>query len=72
MTSHIIHANNYACVVLLLAVFRYEVNQFNDLYLVVAFMPINTHVMSYYICYTCTNFNQISKQPLNRRSTKNG
>jgi membrane-bound metal-dependent hydrolase YbcI (DUF457 family) len=37
MTSHTIHANNYACVVLLLAVFCHVVNQFTDLYLVVAF-----------------------------------
>jgi hypothetical protein len=51
MTSHTIHANNYACVVLLLAVYCYVVNQFIDLdmYLVVAFMPINTHLMSYII-----------------------
>jgi hypothetical protein len=31
MTSHTIHANNYACVVLLLAVCCYVVNQFTDI-----------------------------------------
>jgi hypothetical protein len=52
MTSHTIHANNYACVEILLVVFCYVVYQFTDLYLVVAFMPNEKNMRNYWhVCY---------------------